>query len=64
MTNQGRILRLDPETGAVRPRRARAAGRRAGSSRSIIAAAFSDDGAVQAYSVSRKSSNLYLFRGL
>ena len=33
-------------------------------SRSILAAAFTDDADLQAYSVGRKTSNLYLFRGL
>ncbi|MDQ6892143.1 MAG: protein kinase [Acidobacteriota bacterium] len=64
VTNRGRILRLDPATGAVLGEEPVPLDDDPASSRSIIAAVLSDDASVQAYSVSRKSSNLYLFRGL
>lgn len=64
VTSQGRVLRLDPATGAVLREDPVPLDDEVSATRSILAAAFSDDAAVQAYSVSRKSSNLYLFRGL
>lgn len=64
VTNQGRVLRLDPATGAVLRDDPVPLDDESASSRSILAAVLSDDLAVQAYSVSRRSSNLYLFRGL
>jgi len=62
VTNQGRVLTLDAATGAVV--RDEPVPLDADVSRSILAAAFTDDADLQAYSVGRKTSNLYLFRGL
>jgi hypothetical protein len=62
VTNQGRVVTLDAATGAVV--RDEPVPLDADVSRSILAAAFTDDADLQAYSVGRKTSNLYLFRGL
>ena len=64
LTNQGRALRIDPSTGSLLhddPLPLEDAG---SASRTILAAAFSDDGTVQAYSVAHRTSQLYFFRGL
>jgi serine/threonine protein kinase len=62
VTNNGRMLTLDPATGNMV--RDEPVPLDEDAARSILGAVFSDDAAVQAYSVGRKTSNLYLFRGL
>ena len=64
VTSQGRALRIDPGTGAALRDDPLPLDDSGSASRTILAAAFSDDGTVQAYSVAHRTSQLYLFRGL
>ncbi len=62
LTSQGRVLTLDPVSGGVL-RDDPVPLEEGIATGSILAAAFSDDRTVQAYSVGRRSSHLYLLRG-